>query len=171
MYDEKALKAFQQMAIQMIYGEKTANDVLGMLTSGSIEQTLPETTKSIVSQVSQTFKKGGKPIEPEVYIAGSMATGKELIDVANAQGMVEDSEDAMPLVEAATKAAINQGMKDGSVDPVALQKVLNEGMPEDMQKGGTKYAEEKGVPLEANNGPVAMEQYALQRMKERENGV
>ena len=172
MYDEKALKAFQQMAIQMIYGGGSSKDVHGMLSSGELSKTLPETAKVVTSQAAQAFKKSGKEMSPETFIAGSMAVGKELVDVAEASGMLEDADEAMPLVEAATKASLHMGMKEKIVDPVALQKVLNEGMPEEMQQGGHQYAQERGVPLEANDGPVAMEQYALQRVKEaQENGV
>jgi hypothetical protein len=171
MFDEKAFKAFQQMALQMIYGEKSAKDVHGMLSSGPLDKSLPETAKSVTSMAAKAFKQNGQRLEPEVFIAGTLAVGKELVDVAEAAGMLEDAEDAMPLVEAASKASLHQGMKEKAVDPVALQKVLNEGMPDGMQKGGMDYAEKRGVPLEANDGPVAMEQYALQRMEEMHNGV
>jgi len=166
MYDEKEMNAYKSMISQMLHGEETKDKIYGMLQSGDPSKTVPAAALAVSSQATDAFKqKKGKAPALETLIGGAVVLGTELIEIGNTGGFFQvDESTAMPLVEAASKAIILDGIKKDYIDPVELQELTNGGLSESHSKEGLSMAEERGIPKEAGES-VAMEQYASRREK------
>lgn len=165
MFNEQEFQAYAAMATKMIHGKETAAQVDEMLKSGDPQQTVPQTSVFLSQQAETAFKEGGRPLGLESLLAGSLVIAGELIEAGKAAGIFElTKEQALPLVEMSTKAVIQNGLKNKTIDPVELQEVMNGGLDEEMGAAGQDYAQQQGLPEDSNADSVVMERYAQQRM-------
>lgn len=161
MYDKKDFEATRAMTMDMMHNEGTSQQIVQMLGAGDPQMTIPKTAATVNGQVMQAYQQRGKPLSLENQLANSIIIGAELVEIGNAAGIFEVTEREAPAVlEKSSKAVIQQGLKNGTIDPVELQELTNDGMPERMK--GMGLANES-TPNERDDG-VAMEQYAQKRV-------
>lgn len=161
MYDKKDFAATRAMTLDMIHNKKTTEQIMGILGAGDPMQTIPKAAATIDMQVQQAYAKKGKPLSLENTLANAVIIGAELVELGNAAGLLEITDREAPAVlEKSAQAIVKQGLKSGNIDPVELQQLSDEGMPEQLKAAGL---ENESTPNEKDE-MVAMEQYADQRV-------
>lgn len=162
MFDKQTYEGTKNLYTQMLHGEETKGQVYDILKEENVPppKRVAEVSKMVTQQANQVLKRNGKIPEAETVIGSSLYLASDILDIAKAGGFFEvNKENAPQLVEASNKAAYQQSIKDQILDPVKLQELLNEQMPEGYAKAGLSN---EATPDEADE-TVAMEQYALKR--------
>lgn len=155
---------YKSMLSSMLHSKQTSKNIDDMLNSGlPPEQAVPEIAKQLSAQAANTFQKNKKELSTRTVVGGALFLATELVDLGRTGGFFDvTKETAMPIVEKATRAVIKDGLSQGYVDPIELQKQTNDAFgPEQAQEAsavGAKY----GVPAQADE-TVAMEVYAKQK--------
>lgn len=162
MFDEKMYNGYKNVYTKMLHGEDTKSQVYSILQ----EEGLPpakrasEVAKMVTKQANSVAKRNNKEPSTETIVGAGIYLGGDILDIADKGGFFEvDDDTAGQVMEAVNKSVYQQSIKDHVLDPIKLQEVLNESMPEGMKEKGLA---QEGVPDEADE-TVAMEQYALQR--------
>jgi hypothetical protein len=124
-----------------------------MLGSGPPEQSLPFTALQVNSLVEGGVKeKQGSDIDTTVKVAGAIYLVADLIEIGNASaGWGITEEQATPLLQETMKQYIHQGIRDGSIDPVALQQDTEPLLNEAQRDVGMQLSGELGM----SDGPTA----------------
>lgn len=163
---EKEMQAYVLGLSKMLHSKQTSPKVLEMLKAGQPEQTIPHTAMILNQQMEDAVRaKGKSPSLDTLFAAGQFLVG-DLIEIGNAAGIfqLETEEQIAPIVQNTFQVYIEKGLKDGTIDPIELQKKVEPLMPEEHRQLGLEAARRTGVP-EQPDETTAMEMYAMQRVR------
>ena len=163
---KREVEAYVLGLSKMLHSKETSRKVLDMLKSGPPEQVIPYTALQVNQQMeSAVTAKGKKPSLDTLFAAGQFLVG-DLIEIGNAAGIfqLETEEQIAPIVQNTFQVYIEKGLKNGTIDPIELQKKVEPLMPEEHRQLGLQAAKRTGVPEQPDEG-TAMEVYAMQRMR------
>lgn len=146
---EHEVKTYISILSKMLHGEKTKASVYEMLKAGDPMQTIPTIALQVNDQAEQVLKQqGGKPTL-DTLVAGAQFLINDLVEIGNAGGFfeinIEDPNVAGPLLTNTMQPYIEKGLKDGSIDPVELQELVEPMMSEDARAQGMQIANENGM--------------------------
>lgn len=164
--EKQKAAAYTSGLLKLLHSPDTSGRVLAMLKTAKPEVSVPKSALAINGRMEQMIqeKKATKP-SLETLLLGSVALVNDLIEIGNAgDAWGEDvgPERAKPILQNTMQQYIQQGLKDGSIDPVELQAKVEPLMDEEHRAAGLQGAQATGIPTEANE-QTAMESYATQR--------
>lgn len=163
---DRSFKAYRDMIYKMLHSKETKNQIDQMLQSGDPNVTIPQIASTVSDQAVRAFQSGGQELPTKSLVGGSLVLGTELIEIGNSGGFFNvDQRNALPIIERATKAVIKNGIKQGYLDPVEVQNLMESEMDDSQRMAGLRAGRNVGVPGAADEG-VAMEQFAGQKVKE-----
>jgi hypothetical protein len=163
---EKEVQAYVLGLSKMLHSKQTSPKVLEMLKAGEPEKTIPHTAMMLNQQMEDAVRaKGKSPSLDTLFAAGQFLVG-DLIEIGNAAGIfqLETEEQIAPIVQNTFQVYIEKGLKDGTIDPIELQKKVEPLMSDEHKQLGLQAAQRTGVP-EQPDETTAMEMYAMQRSK------
>lgn len=138
--------------MKLAHSKETREAVTAQLQSGPPEQSIPATAMMIMSQFKQAATRNNQKVPQDVMLASYVILLTDLIELGVTGGIfqidMEDYNTISIIMENSLKAFLEAGMKDGSIDPVALQKQVEPLLSETQKQIGMKGAEKSGVPME-----------------------
>ena len=153
---KKKMEGYQSVMMKILHAKETRGDITKMLSNGPPEQSIPATALQVNKMVEQKVAKGsGQPVEAAVKVAGAVYLVQDLVEIGKAGGMWEQPigpEASAMILEETMKQYIHQGLKDGSIDPVELQKTVEPMMNGMQNEVGGMIAQEAGLPPEPTAG-------------------
>jgi len=170
---EQEVQSYVMGLSKILHGQKTQPQVISMLKSGGEpEKLIPQVALMINDQMEQAVKGKGKKPSLEVLVAASQFLVGDLIEMGNAVGtfQIESEEQVAPILKNTMQMYIEKGLKDGSLDPIELQKKVEPLMTEEHKSLGIEATKRSGLP-EAPGQLTAMEAYARQRMQKQQQGM
>jgi len=122
---ERKVNAYISALSKLMHGKETKNHVYKMLQSGEPMVTIPRSAIEINRQAEEAFKRGGATPDLDTLFAGSQFLILDLIEIGNAGGFFQlDPQDPNvlgPLVQSTVQPYVEEGLKNGTIDPVELQ--------------------------------------------------
>jgi len=162
---ERKVNAYISALSKLMHGKETKNHVYKMLQSGEPMVTIPRSAIEINRQAEEAFKRGGATPDLDTLFAGSQFLILDLIEIGNAGGFFQlDPQDPNvlgPLVQSTVQPYVEEGLKNGTIDPVELQNKIEPMLTDEQRAQGGLMAQEQGMSMEANQG-TAMETYRRQ---------
>ncbi len=158
---------------KLLHSPDTRDMVSQMLAQGDPMMTIPETALTVNDQAEMMYKQNGQKPDLDTLAAGSQFLINDLVEIGNAGGLfnldLSDDELSMKLLKDTMQPYIQKGLKDGSIDPVELQKKVEPLMKEaGNYDQGMMLAEQGGIP----SGPTsdtAAESYRRQGIMTERN--
>lgn len=168
--EQRKAEAFNSVISKMLHNKKTSGNVVQMLSSAPPEVSLPETTLSIMQHVEGMLSKRGDNPSLNIKLNGGIFTFNELNDIGNEAGLWQLSQEEAfsQYFEATAKRYIEKGLKEGTIDPVELQKEVEPLMNEEQRAEGEFIRKESGIP-EVPGEDAAREMYATKRVSQERN--
>ena len=168
---------YSSVLMNLIHNEKTAQEVMAMLT-GDPESpsdpfiTVPQAALNINDMAVNLMKQSGHDITLDLQIASSIYLVSDLIELGIASDLWADlsEEDIGGVFEDFLQLVIERGLKDGSIDPIQLQLEAEQFMPEDMKKASLEEAEMRGMGSEPSQQAMT-QQYANQQVNKERQGA
>lgn len=160
---KQQINVYSTMLTKFIHSKETQGQVLKMLQAGDPIDAIPPAAVAINDQAEQTLAKKGK-VDKNVVLGASVTLVSDLIEVGMAAGLFEQpsDEDISFIYQDTLQLYIERGLKDGSIDPVQLQKDIEPLLSEEQRKAGRAMGKEVGVGDEPDQREV-IERYAAQR--------
>lgn len=136
------------MFMKLIHGDDTQESVLKLLGSQPDPmKAVPITTNALFKRVETQAKKKGAKFTDDVKLAAAQYMVTDLADLGNRAGLWDrqvTEEDMGPILQETMQMYIQAGLKDGSIDPIQLQR--------DVEKLMTP--EQKATAMELGGGRV-----------------
>ena len=143
---KNAVESAQNVILKMIYSKETMPDVLRMLKAGEPSQTIPNTANMIFKKLEQGSES---KIPGDVKLAAATSLVMELTQIGNESKTFQISEKQMqPILQNTYRIYIENGLKDGTIDPIELQKSINPMMKGSAKGYGEEVAQKEGMPME-----------------------
>lgn len=164
---KKQIDVYSTILTKFIHGKETQKQVLDMLKAGDPIEAIPPAAIAINEQAEKAMKT--KP-STDVVLGASVTLVADLIDVGMAAGLFEEpsEEDASFIFQDTLQIYIEKGLKDGSIDPIKLQRDIEPLMSPEQKAAGLAMGKQAGVGEEPDERAV-MERYADQRVKAAES--
>lgn len=162
---EREVQAYVMGLSKMLHGKQTQPQVVSMLKSvEDPSKSIPQIALLVNDQMEQAVKGKGKKPSLDVLLGAAQFLVGDLIEMGNAMGVfqLETEEQIAPILQSTMQTYIEKGLKDGSVDPIELQKKVEPMMPEQDRIKALEIAKAEGLPTEPNQ-LTAMEAYARKR--------
>ena len=138
--------------LRLAHGKETRASVAEQLKSGPPEQSIPLTSMMIIKLFKQASTKANQRIPQDVMLASFVVLVADLMELGNAGGFfnvsMEDYNTVSIIMEKSLQAFMEAGMKDGSIDPIALQRQIEPLMSQTQRQIGAQGAKQSGVPPE-----------------------
>lgn len=142
--------------MRITHGKETRNSILEQLKTGPPETSIPTTMMMVVSLFEQGASSKNKTIPQDVKVASYVTLVLDLIELSNAAGLskinLEDQNAVSIILENSLKKYIEKGLKDGTIDPIALQKQIEPLMSPEQKAVGQSAAQKTGIPMEPTAG-------------------
>ena len=143
---KNAIESAQNTILKMVYSKETMPDVLRMLKSGEPSQTIPNTANMIFKKLEQS---SDNKIPGDIKLAAATSLVMELTEIGNEGQVFQISEKQMqPILQNTYRIYIENGLKDGTIDPIELQKSVNPMMKGNAKGYGEEVAQKEGMPME-----------------------
>jgi hypothetical protein len=156
-------QAYVSGLMKMLHAKETSPAVVKMLSSAPPEQSIPQTALTINQNFEQQLK--GKKPSLETSLVGGVYLVKDLILIGNTAKVFNVPEEGLgPILKTTMQKYVEAGLKDGSIDPIELQKKTEPLMTEEQRAQGLSHGEKLGIPQEPGTRQ-AMETYASQRVR------
>lgn len=166
---QKEVDAYITGLSKLLHSKNTSGQVVELLKAGPPEETVPSTALLVNKQMEQSIRaKGKKPSLDVLVNAGAFLVG-DLLEIGNAAGIfqINSEEQVAPILQSTLQTYIENGLADGSVDPVELQQKVEPLLTDGQRSLGMEAAGMSGIP-EAPNELTAMQAYGA---KERRAGA
>lgn len=160
--------------MHIVHNSKTADNVVNMLKAAPPEESIPTVALQVNAEVEKAFAaKKQEKVSDSVKIAGAIYLASDLTELGNVSKAWDtpiSEQDVPKMFQSIVSKYIHNGLKDGSIDPIQLQKdtepILNEqqkqvgqtiqqklGLPEQptASMGVDTYVQKKTAPLEKEN--------------------
>lgn len=171
---QKQMDSYIAALMYSMHNPKTSGNVLEMLKSAPPEQSIPYTAIQLNSQVEQAFSKklGGK-VDDSVKLAGAMYLASDLSELGNAAKLWETpvtEKDVPKMFQGIVTKYIHNGLRDGSIDPIQLQKDI-EPLMNDKQRQIGQMAQQKLQLPDQPTESMGVDMYLKKKMApvEQEN--
>ena len=152
---------------RILHGKETRDKIYGMLQSMPPEKSIPQAALAVNERVEQSASKNSKKPTPTTLIGAAVFLTGELVEIGNAgkffEQPIESPEQMQPILMATIQGYIEKGLKDGSIDPVELQTLVEPLLNEEQKQMGLAAGQQAGIP-QAPGVNTAMESYASQRV-------
>ncbi len=152
--DQQELESYTTVMMDLIHNKATSKDILNMLKSGEPTQTVPATALQVNAMAENIVKQGtgALPTTP-VLLGGSVYVVSDLIETGNASGVfnIQDEQEVVQIYQDTLQQYIQQGIKQGTIDPVELQQSVEPMLNEEQRQVGTEIGQQAGVaPVPTN---------------------
>lgn len=156
------IDVYSTMLTKFIHGKETQQQVLKMLQAGDPIKAIPPAAIAINEQAENAMKS--KP-STDVVLGASVTLVSDLIETGMAAGLFEQpsDEDISFIYQDTLQIYIEKGLKDGSIDPIQLQKDIEPLMSEEQKQMGQELGKQAGVADEPDERAV-LEQYTNNRV-------
>lgn len=125
------LDAFTDNASIVIHGEQSRDKILSLLQQGDKIEAVANATLLIFKQMEASAQKGGKQFNEITMLYGAAFIVSELVEIGDAAGIFQFSEEEMQAaMQKAMQQYIHEGLRNGRIDPIGLQKELEPLMAE-----------------------------------------
>lgn len=143
---KNAIESAQNVILKMVYSKETMPDVLRMLKSGEPTQTIPNTANMIFKKLEQSSES---KIPGDIKLAAATSLVMELTQIGNESKTFQINEQQMkPILQNTYRIYIENGLKDGTIDPIELQKSVNPMLKGNAKGYGEEVAQKEGMPME-----------------------
>lgn len=141
------IEAYSDNATIVVFGEKSQNAILQSLQSGNGPiDSVARTANLIHKRLQSSLEKEGEKMTEITMCLGAAHLVSELIVLGEAAGLFEMSDqDRMEAFRQSLQMYFAQGLKDGSIDPVELQKTIEPLMNEEQRAFGEEQAQKNGL--------------------------
>ena len=146
---EKKMETYVASLMHMIHSDETSKDVLEMLKAAPPEESIPEVVLQLNSMVEQSFQGHQGGVEDEVKIAGGLYAVADLAELGNAAGLWDrqlQQEEVIKIFEKTASKYIHKGLKDGTIDPIELQRDTEPLLPPEVREKASLIQKELGLP-------------------------
>lgn len=163
---QKQMQSYIMGLSHLVHGKETRTQVMNVLSSGDPQDTVPQAALMVNDQMQQAVTSKGKPPSFDVLTGAAQFLVGDLIELGNSAGYfkVDTPEQVAPILKSTMQQYIERGLKDGSIDPIELQKKVEPMMNEEHRQLGLEAASRSGIP-QTPDQTTAMEVYARQRMQ------
>jgi len=163
---KQQIDVYSTMLTKFIHGKETQAQVLKMLQAGDPIKAIPPAAIAINEQAEQAMKT--KP-STDVVLGASVTLVADLIEVGIAAGLFErpSDEDISFIYQDTLQIYIEKGLKDGSIDPIQLQKDIEPLLSDEQREAGMQIGQQAGVGEEPDERAV-LEQYTNSRVSASE---
>ena len=143
-------ESFSIVLAQLLHSPETRKQSMSILEASKEPfDTVPEAMNKINDMAVQMAKEAGEEIGQDVQLAASVFLFNDLVDLGEAAGLFEVPEEEIPeLYQDALQIHMEEGIKNGSIDPIQLQLDMEELLTEQQKAGGMGLAEFSGTPQE-----------------------
>jgi hypothetical protein len=151
--------------MKLLHSKETSPMVDDMLKNGGDPKvTIPKVAMLVNQKMADAT---GKVPSLRTALAAFMYLVGDLIELGNKAGFfnIETEEDISVILKATLQAYIEKGLKDGTIDPVELQKEIEPLLSEEQRTMGSEAANGSGLPMDANHD-TAMASYGMQKKRE-----
>jgi len=156
---QKEIEGYLTGLSKLLHGAQTSAEVVKMLETGPPEETIPEAALAVNSQMEDAVREAGRSPSLEVLLNAGLFLVNDLAEIGAAAGLFQlQEEDFSPIITDTLQKYIEKGLKDGTVDPVELQKKVEPLMNDEHKALGMAGAKGTGIPMEANQN-TAMQAY------------
>lgn len=163
---DKKSQAYITGLSRMLHNSKTSKNILEMLKSGEPQDTISTTALTVNSQMEKRVTQAGKKPDLDVLLNAAVFLVGDLIEIGNAAGIfqIQDEQEIGQILQNTLQTYIEDGLKNGTVDPVELQHAVEPLMDEDHRAMGMEAANMSGIPQEANES-TAMQSYGAEQKR------
>jgi hypothetical protein len=144
---EAQLEAYRDNATLAVFSEKTQPAILQILQSsqGNPTEALGRAAFMIHKRLESSMKDGEKMTEITMAL-GAAHLVSELVVLAEAAGLYSlEPEQRLEAFQQALKMYFEEGLNNGTIDPIELQKTMEPLMTPDQRKFGSQAMEQHGV--------------------------
>jgi len=168
---KKQFEGYMNIVMNIIHSEKSRDGVDDMLAAGEnpdMFANVPQAANQINTMAKTLMANKGKEVPPDIQIAAAPAIVGDLLELGAADDLwPKPTEDEVQAVlEDSIQMGVEQGLADGSIDPIKLQLDTEGLMDENQQKAGYAFMHEKGMPAEPREEAM-IDQIANQRVNKR----
>ena len=145
---KREIEVMRTATIKLLHGKETQAGVLDMLKSGPIDQSLPATALRVTDMLESSMKP-----KADIVLANSVTLVSDLFEIADASGIAPtpDEESIKGIYQDTLQKYIQRGLKDGSIDPVELQKSIEPLMSDEQKNAGGGMMKQHGLPEQATS--------------------
>lgn len=165
---QKEGDAYISALSHLLHSKETAGSVLEMMKSAGEDpiKSVPYTALNVNKQMEESARAKGKPPALEVLLAAFQFLVGDLVQIGNIAGLfnVETEEEIGAILKETLQTYIEEGIHNGTVDPVELQQKAEVFMDDDHKQLGLQAASMSGIPNEANQN-TAMQAYGAQQKR------
>jgi len=141
------LDAYTDNATLIIYGEKTQESILQELQSGSHPiESVALTANHVHRLLADGLAKTGEQMTDQTIFLGGTHVVSELINLGETAGLFEMSNaERMDALQYTIQLYFEEGLKNGTIDPVALQKEIEPLLTPEQRQYGLSMVNSSGV--------------------------
>lgn len=144
---QKEIDNFTAVIAKFIHGKENRENVIALLKSDDATNSIPTAAVSIVSELDKMMG-GNKEVSAEAKFAGLVYAAADLVELSNALGLsnIKNEKEFQPILTNTVQMVVEQGLADGSIDPIELQAMTEELLPPKMKEVGMQMAQKLGMP-------------------------
>jgi len=172
---KKEADQYTSILSKLMHSKDTKAQIYEMLQAGDPMETIPQTASAINMQGEALYKRNNPKLSLDALFIGAQFLVIDLVEIGNTGGFfevnMEDEKVAEVLLKNTIQPYVEQGLKDGTIDPIELQEKVeplmkNIGGAEDVRK----EAEANGMPMEPGVD-AAMEAYRKEGVMQERSKV
>lgn len=153
----------------LLHSKEARGDIYEILKGGHPDEVIPQAAMLVNSKMEEGIRGRGQKPDAEALVLGAQYLVSDLIEIGNTGGFFEVTEEGQiaTILQNTIQQYIQKGLKDGTVDPVELQKMVEPMLNEGATKIGQEVTEKHGLPGEPTQ-EMAIDRYAGDKVKEAE---
>lgn len=158
------IKKYSAVLIHLMYSKEMKEQTVNMISSSDDPFiSIPMAANQVIKEADRVFKKQGIEVSNVVRLSGAQIVVADMIEIGKAKGFFQIEDEEVPaLFEDTLQLYIENGLKDGSIDPIQLQIDGEQLMTKEQRAGGQALGQHFGVPMNLSQAQI-MEQYGNQR--------
>lgn len=160
-------RKYMTVVVHLMYSKEMKAHTLAMIKSSDDPFiTVPTAVNQVIKDTDKIFAKQGINITNEIRLAASQVILNDIIEIGRSQQIFDVTEEEIPqLMEDVMQMYIENGLKDGSIDPIQLQIDGEKLMTKEQLAGGQAFAAKGGIPLSLSQQQMT-EQYGNSRARQ-----
>lgn len=176
---QKAMQSYVDTLMYALHHEDSADSVMEIMAADTPERSVPNAALMINEKVEKALKAKGQEVPKDVKMAGAAYLVDDIVQLGNASGMWPqniEEQDTGYLLQNTMQKYIHEGIKDGSIDAVELQKEVEPMLNEEQRAKGIAMQQKEGLPNEPTqtmavnrivDSKLSKEQEKTTKMKEK----
>jgi len=151
---KKEYASYIDMLMYTIHGEKTRDGIIEMLSSDAPERSVPATALRVNKSVEDGIKKKGQKVANDTKAAGASYLVGDLVELGNTANLWDkqvNADEMKGYLQETMSKYIHTGIKEGTIDPVELQKEVEPLLTDEQRAVGDQLSQRANLPGQATS--------------------